>query len=104
MSDTNSLSLSLTNKSNISNHRAIANKLIEFSENQQLLLSKHEKKIEWSKQAIVDLFEQANNMAFKYSLDDDTIKVSICDKGSPTWKYCPLIKTELVFEPGVTMD
>ena len=54
--------------------------MIEFEKEAQLLINKHEKKIEWTRIEIVNLFNKVQSMKqFKSILDEDNVKLSVCE-------------------------
>lgn len=68
------------------------------------MISKHERKIEWTKQGLIKLFDEVNSLKMKTSVNSDDIKLHFCDKGTPINKFVPLIKTEFVYPPQYSMD
>ena len=80
------------------------NTLKEFKNYGSLLISKHEKKIEWTKQGLIKLFDEVNTLKMKTSVNTDEIKLHFHDKGTPINKFVPLIKTEFVYSPQFSMD
>jgi hypothetical protein len=87
-------------RSNATISTGVNNSLNEFSEYQTLLINKVEKKNEWSKIALANLFEANQQLkTYKTLLNEPNVKVEFNEKGSTLWKYCPVIKTEFLFDP-----
>lgn len=69
------------------------------------LIAKHEKKYEWTKQGIMALYDNLNNIkTYNSLLDEPGCKFWINEKGYQYFKFFPLFKSEYLFDKRYTMD
>ena len=97
----------LSNRSHYQGQTLVENILHEFQE-QPKLITRQEKKIEWNKIFIVNLFEElATKLPYKLSYNDrdaGNIYFEICEKGTPYYSKIPLFKTEYIYPSKYNME
>lgn len=78
-----SLAESVQESQRSSRASAYGNIINEFTEHASVLIAKQEKKFDWTKIALVNLFEENNNLkTYKKMLDEDSIQLFFNDVSS----------------------
>lgn len=97
----------LSNRSHYQGQTLLENILHEFQEWPKLI-TRQEKKIEWNKVFIVNLFEElTTKLPYKLSYHDreaGNISFEVCEKGTPYYAKVPLFKTEYIYPSKYSME